>query len=54
MNGLGSATIDLEKELRIKIYPNITQDFLTLEINEEYDLEMDVFNVVGQKVHSFQ
>ncbi len=53
-NGLGSSTIDLAEELGIKIYPNPTQDFLTLEINEGEDLEVDIFNALGQRIRSFQ
>jgi hypothetical protein len=53
-NGLGSSTIDLATALGIKIYPNPTQDFLTLEIKEGEDLEVDIFNALGQKVRSFQ
>jgi len=53
-NGLGTTTIDLAAALGIKIYPNPTQDFLTLEIKEGEDLEVDIFNALGQKVRSFQ
>ena len=53
-NGLGTTTIDLATALGIKIYPNPTQDFLTLEIKEGEDLEVDIFNALGQKVRSFQ
>lgn len=53
-NGLGSSTIDLAEELGIKIYPNPTQDLLTLEIKEGEDLEVEIFNALGQRIRSFQ
>jgi hypothetical protein len=53
-NGLESATVDLAEELGIKIYPNPTQDFLTVEINAGEELEVDIFNTLGQKIRSFQ
>ena len=53
-NGLGSANVNLAKELGVKIYPNPTQDYLTIEIKEDEDLEVDIFNALGQKIRSFQ
>lgn len=53
-NGTGTSTIDLAKELGVKIYPNPTRDILNIEIKEGEELEVDIFNALGQRVRGFQ
>lgn len=49
-----SSTTNLAKELGLKLYPNPANDFLTLEINNEKTVLVDLHNLLGQKMKAIE
>lgn len=50
---LGLGTNDLNKDLRVSLYPNPTQDLLTIKLESDAKMEsIVVYNILGQMVKS--
>lgn len=49
-----NSTIDLAEKLGLEIYPNPTDEFLILKMKSEQTIEVDIHNMLGQRVQRFE